>query len=107
MNHRLRGPVLALTIAATSAVYGEVFQHGQVQLICHRTANADMPENTLESLAMAARMGCNVVEIDLTRTLDGQIVLHHDGLLERLSDGMGVVEETWAIEKIHALALPL
>ena len=28
-----------------------------VQLICHRTANRDMPENTLESLALAARMG--------------------------------------------------
>lgn len=54
-----------------------------------------MPENTIESLKLAARMGCNIVEIDLTRTLDGQIVLHHDGLLERLSDGMGVVEDTY------------
>ena len=33
-------------------------------------------------------LGCNVVEIDLRRTLDGEIVLNHDGILERLSDGV-------------------
>jgi glycerophosphoryl diester phosphodiesterase len=95
MRDGLLGLILALTTAAAQPAHCGVFARGQVQLICHRTANADMPENTLESLTLAARMGCNVVEIDLTRTLDGQIVLHHDGLLERLSDGMGVVEETY------------
>jgi glycerophosphoryl diester phosphodiesterase len=65
-----------------------------VILICHRTANEDMPENTLESLALAARMGCNVVEVDVRRTLDGVLVLNHDGYLERLTDGMGDVETT-------------
>ena len=87
--------LLVLLISAVSVPFAYC---GQTQLICHRTANADMPENTLESLALAARMGCNVVEIDLTRTLDGKIVLHHDGLLERLSNGMGVVEETYSQE---------
>jgi Glycerophosphoryl diester phosphodiesterase family len=38
---------------------------GGVQLLCHRTANEDVPENTLESLEQAALLGCNVVEIDL------------------------------------------
>jgi glycerophosphoryl diester phosphodiesterase len=98
MKHGLLSVILVLSTVATQAAHGGVFQRGQVQLICHRTANADMPENTLESLALAARMGCNVVEIDLTRTLDGQIVLHHDGLLERLTNGMGVVEETYSQE---------
>ena len=87
--------LLVLLMSAVSVPFAYC---GQTQLICHRTANADMPENTLESLALAARMGCNVVEIDLTRTLDGKIVLHHDGLLERLSNGMGVVEQTYSQE---------
>ncbi len=69
-------------------------QRGKVQLICHRTANRDIPENTLESLALAARMGCNIVEVDVRRTLDGELVLNHDGYLERLTDGMGDVENT-------------
>jgi len=65
------------------------------QLLCHRTANEDVPENTLESLEQAALLGCNVVELDLRRTLDGKIVLNHDGLLERLTDGTGDAEKSF------------
>src|SRR5215469_14114153 len=91
--------IVALALgAAANPSHAQIFQRGRVQLFCHRTANADLPENTLESLEYAALLGCDVVEIDLTRTLDGEIVLHHDGLLERLSDGMGVVEETYSQE---------
>jgi hypothetical protein len=60
-------------------------------LLCHRTANQEVPENTLASLEAAALFGCNVVEIDLRRTLDGQIVLDHDGVPERPTDGIGEV----------------
>jgi glycerophosphoryl diester phosphodiesterase len=67
-------------------------QAGRVELLCHRTANKDVPENTLESLEQAALLGCDVVEMDLRRTLDGKIVLNHDGFLERLTDGSGEVE---------------
>ena len=68
---------------------------GGVQLLCHRTANEDVPENTLESLDQAALLGCNVVEIDLRRTLDGKIVLNHDGIMERLTDGVGEAETSY------------
>ena len=54
-----------------------------------------MPENTLESLQQAALLGCDVVEIDVRRTLDGKLVLNHDGVLERLSDGVGEVEKSY------------
>jgi glycerophosphoryl diester phosphodiesterase len=67
----------------------------RVELLCHRTASEDIPENTLESLEQAALLGCDVVEIDLRRTLDGQIVLNHDGVLERLTDGVGQLEQTY------------
>lgn len=70
-------------------------QAQRVELRCHRTANEDVPENTLESLEQAALLGCDVVEIDLRRTLDGKIVLNHDGFLERLTDGHGEVESTF------------
>jgi glycerophosphoryl diester phosphodiesterase len=87
--------------------------------LCHRTANEDVPENTLESLEQAALMGCNVVEIDLRRTLDGKIVLNHDGFLERLTDGVGETEQTyyedlrlrdagaWMGERFENLQVPL
>ncbi len=83
-----------LLAPAISMAHAGILERGQVQLICHRTANRDMPENTLESLALAARMGCNIVEIDIRKTLDGQLVLNHDDFLERLTNGMGNVELT-------------
>jgi glycerophosphoryl diester phosphodiesterase/HEAT repeat protein len=86
--------VALLLVPALLPAYGGILERGKVQLICHRTANRDMPENTLESLALAARMGCNIVEIDIRKTLDGQLVLNHDDFLERLTSGMGNVELT-------------
>jgi len=54
-----------------------------------------MPENTLDSLDLAARLGCSVVEIDLRMTLDGEIVLNHDGFIERLTDGIGEADKRY------------
>jgi HEAT repeat protein len=83
-----------LLLPALLPAHGGILQRDKVQLICHRTANRDLPENTLESLALAARMGCNIVEIDIRKTVDGQLVLNHDDFLERLTSGMGNVELT-------------
>ena len=83
------------TVLTTPLAQAGALLPGAVQLLCHRTANEDVPENTLESLEQAALLGCNVVEIDLRRTLDGKIVLNHDGMLERLTDGSGEVETSY------------
>jgi HEAT repeat protein len=91
---KLIAAVLLCQIAAGIA-YAADLQPGQVQLLCHRTANEDVPENTLESLDEAALLGCNIVEIDLRQTLDGKIVLNHDGVLERLTDGIGDTETSY------------
>ena len=87
--------VLVVMMVA-SAAKARALQPGGVQLLCHRTANQDVPENTLESLEQAALLGCNVVELDVRRTLDGELVLNHDGVLERLTDGVGEVETTYS-----------
>jgi glycerophosphoryl diester phosphodiesterase len=113
-------PLLLLCLLALAArsSYAGILERGKVQLICHRTANRDAPENTLESLALAARMGCNIVEVDVRRTLDGTLVLNHDDLLERLTNGMGNVEltssdelalietGTWMGERFPRLRIP-
>src|ERR1700753_2058286 len=84
-----------LSVIIASAAHAADMPPGRVQLLCHRTANKDVPENTLESLQQAALLGCNVVEIDLRRTLDAKIVLNHDGIMERLTDGVGEAETTY------------
>jgi glycerophosphoryl diester phosphodiesterase/HEAT repeat protein len=84
-----------LSVIIASAAHAADMPPGRVQMLCHRTANKDVPENTLESLEQAALLGCDVVEIDLRRTLDGKIVLNHDGILERLTDGIGDTETSY------------
>ena len=113
-----RWPFFLVLIAATLPVRAGILQRGKVQLICHRTANRDVPENTLESLALAARMGCNIVEVDIRTTLDGVLVLNHDGYLERLTEGMGDVESAtfdelelydyggWMAERFSPMRIP-
>ena len=84
-----------LIVIAARATHAKDAPQKRVELLCHRTANEDVPENTLESLKQAALLGCDVVEIDVRRTLDGKLVLNHDGVLERLTDGIGDTEGSY------------
>jgi glycerophosphoryl diester phosphodiesterase len=47
----------------------------------HRGASAAAPENTLEAYRMAAELGADGVELDVRRSADGALVLHHDAVL--------------------------
>ena len=49
-----------------------------VLVVAHRGAWREAPENSLEAIEKAIEMGVDVVEIDVRRTLGGELVLHHD-----------------------------
>jgi len=61
--------------------------------IGHRGARAHAPDNTLLGIRKAATLGADMVEIDVQRTADGQIVLAHDA---HLTDGDG---RAWPIQR--------
>ncbi len=44
----------------------------------HRGASAVAPENTLEAFVRARELGADGVELDVRRTADGVLVVHHD-----------------------------
>jgi glycerophosphoryl diester phosphodiesterase len=52
--------------------------------IAHRGEPVGHRENTLPSFAAAVALGADMVEIDLRRTRDGEILVLHDQTLERL-----------------------
>jgi glycerophosphoryl diester phosphodiesterase len=58
-------------------------------LIAHRGANRLAPENSLRAFALAQEQGAEAMETDLHVTRDGEIVVFHDHILERMSDGHG------------------
>ena len=64
------------------------------RVIGHRGAAALAPENTLEGLRVAARLGLRWVGVDAKLSADGVVVLFHDETLERTTDGSGLVAAT-------------
>lgn len=55
----------------------------------HRGASAVEPENTVAAFLAAVRMGADGIELDVRRTADGALAVHHDAVLP---DGRAVVE---------------
>ena len=47
-------------------------------VIGHRGASADAPDNTLAAFRLAVDQGADGVEIDVRRTSDGELILHHE-----------------------------
>jgi glycerophosphoryl diester phosphodiesterase len=66
-------------------------ENGYVHVCGHRGNSMHAPENTLPALESARRQGASSCEIDVMLSRDGQIVLCHDELLDRTTDGKGKV----------------
>lgn len=64
-----------------------------VQIAFHRGADRYAPENTQESIRLAAALGADYIEVDIRMTRDGRFVLLHDGSLDRTTSGHGPVGE--------------
>jgi len=50
-------------------------------IVAHRGASKAERENTLEAFLAAKRLGADMVELDVRRTADGVLVVHHDAHL--------------------------
>ncbi|MFD9410765.1 glycerophosphodiester phosphodiesterase [Streptomyces sp. NPDC059989] len=59
---------------------------GAPVVYAHRGASAYAPENTLEAIDLAMRLGIDWVENDVQRTKDGELVVIHDDTLSRTTD---------------------
>ena len=60
----------------------------------HRGDWRNFCENSLEAIDNAAKMGVDIVEIDVQRTKDGQLILMHDPKLDRTTTGKGFIKDT-------------
>jgi glycerophosphoryl diester phosphodiesterase len=65
----------------------------RVIVIAHRGAHAQAPENSVAAIRKAAELGCDYVETDVRTTRDRQLVLMHDGAVDRTTTGKGRIED--------------
>ena len=47
-------------------------------VIAHRGASREAPENTLAAFTRALALGADGIELDVHKTIDGAVVVHHD-----------------------------
>lgn len=60
-----------------------------VEVLAHRGASRAARGNTVEAFRLAGAMGSDGVELDVRRTSDGLLVVHHD---PHLADGRAIVD---------------
>lgn len=65
-------------------------------VLAHRGARTVAPENTIEAFTVALAQGADGVELDVHRTLDGGLVVHHDAD----APGLGVLADL-GVEEIR------
>ena len=68
--------------------------NSSVIVASHRGDWRNFPENSLEAIDNAIKMGVDIVELDVQRTKDGQLILMHDPTLNRTTTGKCAIADT-------------
>ena len=71
-------------------------------IIGHRGAGGSFPENTLLSFEKAIKSGVEMIELDVHRSADGELVVMHDDKVNRTTDGKGWIRRL-TFSQIHQL----
>lgn len=59
----------------------------------HRGASAYVPENTIVAFEKGIELGANGIELDLQVTKDEKIVIFHDDVIDKKSNGKGSISD--------------
>ncbi len=98
-----------------SRIYAELRQPAgtQVLVAAHRGLSGrstgaweKYPENSLAAIADSIARGIDIVEVDVRKTRDGQLVLCHDATVDRTTDGTGAISDL-TLAEIKRLRLRL
>jgi glycerophosphoryl diester phosphodiesterase len=79
--------VLALSAAAGGFIHIAIERQAggeSVQIVAHRGASGEAPENTPGAMELAVEQGADWVEIDVQETRDGEVVVIHDSDLMKV-----------------------
>lgn len=71
--------------------------HRRIEIVAHRGASGDAPENTMASFELALQQGAEGIEFDVHLSRDRVPVVIHDARLDRTTSGTGRVAEYSAL----------
>lgn len=70
----------------------------------HRGISGNFPENSLSAFKHCIEQGIHLIELDLQRTCDGQLIVMHDITVNRMTDGEGQISKL-TLSQIKSLSL--
>lgn len=76
----------------------------QILVAAHRGVWSAAPENSISAIQAAIDVGAHIVEIDIHRTKDDELILMHDSTVDRMTNGKGKIAEL-TLADIKALRL--
>ena len=68
--------------AELEVIVTDYYKTNPVSVIAHRGASGYYPDNTIAAIRHAAELGAAEVEIDVRKTKDGVLILHHDSTIK-------------------------
>jgi glycerophosphoryl diester phosphodiesterase len=75
-----------------------------VIVVAHRGDWRNAPENSLQAIENCIKMGVDMVELDVQRTMDNHLIIIHDKRLDRTTTGKGLVSD-WTLDSLKTLSL--
>nr|MDO8113200.1 glycerophosphodiester phosphodiesterase family protein [Candidatus Sigynarchaeota archaeon] len=64
-----------------------------VLIIAHRGFHVEHPENTMLAFKKAIEIGAGGIELDVHATIDGKLIVMHDGTVDRTTNGKGSIDK--------------
>lgn len=98
-------PMPVVAAAEYSGIIEAFNDHdGRIMSVSHRGDWRNHPENSLSAIQSCIDMGVDIVELDVRKSLDGELFLMHDSSVAKTTNGSGMIEGSTA-EYIKSLRL--
>lgn len=81
-----------------------IITESKTLVAAHRGDWRNYADNCLEGIENCIQMGVDIVEIDVSKTKDGHLILMHDKTVDRTTNGKGLVEDL-TLDEIKELRL--
>ena len=88
----LLAAVLALALAAPAAA-ANPWLEDRVLNMAHQGGESELPSNTMYAFRKAIAAGADMLELDVSATRDGKLVVMHDWEVDRTTDGTGYLTD--------------
>lgn len=95
---------LAISCTPTKEEQSEPVVETKVRVASHRGDWRNYADNSIEGIESCIKMGVDIVEIDVSKTKDGHLILMHDKTVDRTTNGKGLVSDL-TLEEIKEFKL--